>query len=89
MAAEIIFIGTGVTFFTFAAISEWNSSRCSSKEAWFHDWKRDDSCAETTYDYTSGSHSYTSVWGMFECIYCKERRNMRLSTTEPESDMSD
>ena len=89
MAAEIVLIGSIATFFTAVAINEWKSSRCSSKEAWFHNWKQDDSCVETTQHYTIGSHSYTATWKMFECEYCRERRNIRISTTEPESDIGE
>ena len=84
MAAEIILIGSAVMFFTVTGISEWSKSRCSSKEVWFHDWKRDESCAETTHRYQSGSRQYTSHWGMYECTCCHERRDMCVGNDEPE-----
>lgn len=89
MTAEIIFIGSMATFFATLAIREWNASRCPSKQTWFHDWKRDEHCAETTQNYNVGSHSYTATWGMFECVYCNKRRDMCINTTEPQSDIDD
>lgn len=81
MAGEIIFIGAGVLFFGAAAISEWNSSRCSSNEAWFHDWVRNNDIPEQQHDYDNGRYTVTSA--TFACRYCKEIRQLTIHDTKP------
>ncbi len=81
--AEIIFIGGGLLFIGAALASEWNSARCSSQEAWFHDWVRDMTVPPVERDYKDNNATYILTTATIECRYCKERKQVEISDTKP------
>ena len=78
--AEIILIGIPTMLFGVGIMNAWKESRCTSNDAWFHDWVRDDKVPEKVEK--KGYHTKTSA--TFQCHYCSERQERVIEDTEEE-----
>lgn len=83
--AGLLLVGgfTGFTMFLGAlSVKHWNESRCTSSEAWFHDWIK--TGKKTTYGYESDGQRFTATRATMKCRYCNAEKDMVIADTKPE-----
>lgn len=80
--AGLLFFGGYTLFLGVLSVQSWNESRCTSKEAWFHNWIN--TGKERTVRYEKDGQEYTTTSATMKCSYCNVERDMVIADTGAE-----